>query len=152
MPFIENVPLMDIVKGHHRDAGENSVLIQIVDNDMDFPKPAASFKETHKFKFLDVEGGQIVLEPEFRISDFQAGCLVEILKSALAKDMNVIVHCHAGVCRSGAVCEVGVMMGFNDCKRYRQPNLLVKHKMIQVLGWTYDPDEGHNLVDGTGFD
>jgi predicted protein tyrosine phosphatase len=52
--------------------------------------------------------------------------------------MNVVVHCMAGICRSGAVVEVGVMMGFNDCEKYRQPNLRVKHKLMKQLGWTYN--------------
>jgi hypothetical protein len=63
--------------------------------------------------------------------------------------MNVVVHCHAGICRSGAVCELGVMMGFNDCERFRMPNLLVKHKMMRVLGWTYDSEEKTYEVNGT---
>ena len=59
--------------------------------------------------------------------------------------MNVIVHCHAGVCRSGAVAEIGVMLGFNDTESFRSPNLLVKHKMMKALGWTYDEDEKHSI-------
>jgi hypothetical protein len=59
--------------------------------------------------------------------------------------MNVIVHCHAGVCRSGAVCEVGVMLGFNDTEVFRSPNLLVKHRMMRKLGWTYDENEPHTI-------
>ena len=55
--------------------------------------------------------------------------------------MNVVVHCFAGICRSGAVCEVGVAMGFDDTERFRAPNLLVKHRMMKALGWTYDADE-----------
>ena len=59
--------------------------------------------------------------------------------------MNVVVHCHAGVCRSGAVCEVGVMMGFDDTEVFRSPNLLVKHLMMKSLGWTYDEQETHSI-------
>jgi hypothetical protein len=59
--------------------------------------------------------------------------------------MNVVVHCFAGICRSGAVCEVGVMMGFNDTERFRSPNLLVKHRMMKHLGWTYDEREPHSI-------
>jgi protein-tyrosine phosphatase len=51
--------------------------------------------------------------------------------------MNVVVHCHAGICRSGAVVEVASMMGFTPADRLRIPNMRVKHKMMQVLGWTY---------------
>ena len=59
--------------------------------------------------------------------------------------MNVIVHCHAGVCRSGAVCEVGVILGFEDTDAFRSPNLLVKHRMMKHLGLTYDADEPHTI-------
>ena len=59
--------------------------------------------------------------------------------------MNVVVHCVAGVCRSGAVAEVGVMMGFRDAEAFRSPNLLVKHKMMKCLGWTYDENEPHTI-------
>jgi len=44
----------------------------------------------------------------------------------------------AGICRSGAVVEVATMMGFTASDRYRQPNLRVKHKMMKVLGLTYE--------------
>ena len=65
--------------------------------------------------------------------------------------MNVVVHCYAGICRSGAVCEVGVMMGFNDTERFRSPNLLVKHRMMKALGWTYDENEKPNIDDWRTF-
>ena len=50
------------------------------------------------------------------------------------------VHCTAGICRSGAVVEIGSMLGFIPVEKYRQPNLRVKHYMMDVLGWTYDAD------------
>ena len=52
-----------------------------------------------------------------------------------------MVHCHAGICRSGAVVEIGSMLGFTATDRFRQPNLRVKHKMMKVLGWAYDENE-----------
>jgi hypothetical protein len=145
MPWIENVSLGDIPKGRHHNAGENSMLIQIVDPAMEFPTPMHKFKETHQFEFLDVEEKDLVLEEEMRCSHEQAAELVCLLQHALEKRMNVVVHCVAGVCRSGAVCEVGVMMGFNDTEVFRSPNLLVKHKMMKVLGWTYDENEPHTI-------
>ena len=75
------------------------------------------------------------------ISDEQAAEIVQLLKHALDNRMNVVVHCYAGLCRSGAVAEVGVMMGFRDCGRTRIPNLRVKHKLMKQLGWTYDANE-----------
>jgi predicted protein tyrosine phosphatase len=144
MPWIQNVALSDIPKGFHIDAGINSMLIQIVDPAMAFPTPKHQFKEIHQFEFLDLEKDDPWGE-EFKITDEQAQQLVTLLQKALDNRMNVIVHCVAGVCRSGAVCEVGVMMGFDDTEVFRSPNLMVKHKLMKCLGWTYDEDEPHTI-------
>jgi predicted protein tyrosine phosphatase len=122
------------------------MLIQIVDPAMEFPEPLPVyvFKETHQFEFLDLERDDKFGE-ELKITDLQAQELVRLLQHALDHRMNVIVHCVAGVCRSGAVCEVGVMLGFDDSEAFRSPNLLVKHKMMKVLGWTYDENESHTV-------
>lgn len=148
MPWIENIPLGNVAAGQHHDCGPNSMLIQISDYDMAFPTPKHQFKEVHQFSFLDIEedgmtntGGGFIDLSEFAITDEQAAELVRLLQHAFENRMNVVVHCHAGVCRSGAVAEVGVMMGFADCERFRIPNLLVKHKMMKLLGWTYDENE-----------
>jgi predicted protein tyrosine phosphatase len=153
MPWIQNVALSDIRKGHHIQINENAMLIQIVDTDMEFPVPAHEFKEIHQFKFLDIEedgltnngDGTWTDMSEFAVTQEQASELVRLLQHALANHMDVVVHCVAGVCRSGAVCEVGVMLGFNDTEVFRSPNLLVKHKMMQALGWTYDENEPHTV-------
>jgi predicted protein tyrosine phosphatase len=152
-PWIQNVSLSDVKRGNHFDAGENSMLIQIVDPDMEHPEPLKQFREIHKFQFLDIEedgmsndgsGNKIDLS-EFAITQEQADTLVALLQHALDNRINVVVHCVAGVCRSGAVCEVGVMMGFRDTEVFRSPNLLVKHKMMKRLGWTYDENEPHTI-------
>ena len=143
-PWIQNVALADIPKKHHIAVGENSMLIQIVDPCMTFPTPAHKFKEVHQFEFLDLEQDDKWGE-EFKVTDEQAAELVRLLQHALENRMDVVVHCVAGVCRSGAVCEVGVMMGFRDTEAYRSPNLMVKHKMMKVLGWTYDENEPHTI-------
>jgi hypothetical protein len=151
MPWIQNVALSDIRKGFHFDAGINSMLIQIVDPPGDFPTPKHQFKEVHQFQFLDIEEKDFALEEAMKCSQEQANELVRLLQHALENRMNVVVHCYAGICRSGAVCEVGVMMGFNDTERFRSPNLLVKHRMMKHLGWTYDADEKPNIDDWRTF-
>ena len=143
--WIQNVALSDIQKGFHIDAGINSMLIQIVDPCMEFPTPKYQFRETHQFEFLDLEKDDMPDAEEFKITDEQAKELVRLLQHALDNRMNVIVHCVAGVARSGAVCEVGVMMGFDDSESFRSPNLLVKHKMMKVLGLTYEENESHTI-------
>jgi protein tyrosine phosphatase len=143
--WIQNVALSDIQKGFHIDPGVNAMLIQIVDPCMEFPTPLYQFRETHQFEFLDLEANDTTIDEDFKISNDQANELVRLLQHAMEQRMNVIVHCVAGVCRSGAVCEVGVMMGFDDTEVFRSPNLLVKHKMMKVLGWTYDENEPHTI-------
>ena len=145
MPWIQNVALSDISRGFHINPGDNAMLIQIVDPPGDFPVPKYKFKEVHQFQFLDVEEKDQVLDEEMRCSHEQAGELVRLLQHALVNRMNVVVHCHAGVCRSGAVCEIGVMLGFDDTEAFRSPNLLVKHRMMKQLGWTYDENEPHTI-------
>jgi rhodanese-related sulfurtransferase len=141
MPWIQNCAADDIPKGFHVAVGENSMLISIVDPASWRPTPKHQFKEIHNFEFLDVEEKDQVLEEAMKCSHEQAAELVRLLQHALDNRMDVIVHCYAGICRSGAVCEVGVRMGFNDTERFRAPNLLVKHRMMKHLGWTYDADE-----------
>jgi hypothetical protein len=142
--WIQNIALTDVIKGHHIRIDENSMLIQIVDPGTEFPVPKYKFKEIHQFEFLDAEAKDDYPEEE-KITDAQAQELVRLLQHAFKNKMDVIVHCHAGICRSGAVCEIGVMLGFDDSEVFRSPNLLVKHKMMKVLGFAYDENEPHTI-------
>jgi predicted protein tyrosine phosphatase len=143
--FIQNVAMADIPKGDHMDAGERGMLIQILDPCMQFPVPKAKFEIVKQFEFLDIEPGgtnnfknnDSALE-EFAMTEAQAKEIVVLLKQAFEERRNVVVHCFAGVCRSGAVAEVGIMMGFIDTERYRQPNVHVKQLLMKELGWTYN--------------
>jgi predicted protein tyrosine phosphatase len=151
-PWIENISLGAVAKGEHYDAGENSMLIQIVDPGTEFPTPKFAFKEVRQFFFLDVEDDDYEkIYYAAAITDDDAAGLAEALKHAYANHMNVVVHCHMGVCRSGAVAEVGVMMGFQDTERFRAPNLMVKRKMLDYLGMTYDKDE-KSIDNQTAYD
>lgn len=145
--WIENISWDDCKHGRHYDAGPNAMLIQIADPATFFPDPHFNFKEAHRFEFLDAEDAD-GFDEDFKISDEQAAEIVELLQRALDKSMNVVVHCHAGICRSGAVVEVASMMGFTPTDRLRIPNLRVKHKMMKVLGWTYDANEKSEPVNG----
>ena len=146
--WIENVSRDAVRNGHHSDLGTNTWLIQISDPAGGFPDSKYSFAMVSQFEFLDAEDAD-GFPDECKISDDQARQLVNILQSALDMNMNVLVHCHAGICRSGAVTEVGTMMGFTATERFRMPNLRVKHKMMKVLGLTYDADEKQEAINGT---
>ena len=134
--FIQNVSYHEVQYGTHRRA---DVLIQIVDPGLDFPVPSNDriFKEIHKFEFSDVERET---DPvwEHRMTAEQAQEIAKILTAALANEYDVIVHCVAGLCRSGAVTEVGVMMGFEDTGVYRLPNVHVKTSLMRALGMIPD--------------
>jgi predicted protein tyrosine phosphatase len=145
--FIENVSKSDVFNGHHYDAGDNSMLIRIQDPATEFGAIKRTFKEVYEFEFLDAEDSD-GFPDECKIQDEQAEEIVRLLQRALDNRMNVVVHCHAGICRSGAVVEVATMMGFTPSDRFRQPNLRVKHKMMKVLGLTYDSDEKHSSTGG----
>lgn len=152
MPWIQNIAASDVPTGFHVAVGDNSMLIQIMDTGTTWwPTPKHNFKEVHRFEFLDIEKNDECIDPAMKCSQEQANELVRLLQHALENRMDVIVHCFAGICRSGAVCEVGVMLGFNDTERFRSPNLLVKHQMMRALGWTYDPDEKPNIDDWRNF-
>lgn len=144
MSWIQNVSMSDIRQGFHIDPGFNSMLIQIVDPAHKFPVPKYQFREVHQFEFLDAERDDNFPD-ECKCTDEQATQLVQLLQHAQEQHMNVIVHCHAGVCRSGAVAEIGVMLGFRDTDSFRSPNLLVKHRMMKALDWTYDENEKHTI-------
>lgn len=138
--WIENVSMSDVHLGFHSDLGENTMLIRIQDPATEFMPTKHNFKEVHCFEFLDAEDSD-GFPDECKISDEQAEQLVRLLHHALENSMNVLVHCHAGICRSGAVVEVGTMIGFTATDRFRSPNLRVKHRMMRVLGFTYDANE-----------
>lgn len=127
--FITNISRQEIIDGTHEDAGENSMLIQIVDFFDTFPEPKHKFKQVHQFKFDDIEN-----EGPTSITETQAIIIANALMIAKQMNMNVIVHCFAGLCRSGAVVECGIQVGFNPPDRIRWPNTLVKHKIQKALG------------------
>jgi len=134
-PWIENISLDDVRKGYHYDAGFNSMLIQICDYLTEFPTPLHQFRETVQFRFLDVEEDDKMLY-ECVISDSDAVSIATALQHAWDNHMNVVVHCHMGVSRSGAVAEVGEMLGFRSTEKFRIPNQTVKRKLTKVLNLT----------------
>ena len=146
--WIENISMSDAHLGRHYDVGPNSLLIRIQDPATEFKPTKFQFKNVHEFEFLDAEDADDFPD-ECKISDEQAKSLVVLLQQALLNYSNVVVHCHAGICRSGAVVEVATMMGFTATERFRMPNLRVKHKMMKVLGLTYDADEKYEAINGT---
>lgn len=145
MQFIQNVSKDAVRQGHHFDPGFNSLLICINDPGSKWVVPRFPFLQIERFEFLDVEDVDTWCDPELMPQPEHAKRLVEVLQRALQNHQNVVVHCTAGICRSGAVVEVGTMMGFDDTETWRSPNLRLKHLMMQELGLSFDPHETHRL-------
>lgn len=136
MPWIQNCAVADIPVGSHKFDFGHTVLIRIFDPASAYrPAPEKEFNAIYEFEFLDIEDE----DNAFAIDRTQSNKIARILKDCLRDELNVVVHCYAGVCRSGAVCEAGVMMGFEDTEVYRQPNVLVKTYLLSSLGLLIDP-------------
>lgn len=136
MPFIENISASDVQNGHHRDPGRNAMLISIADPASWRPPPKHLFAEIHNFEFLDIKEDDFALDEEMRCSQAQADRLVQLLQHALDNNMNVIVHCYAGVSRSGAVAAIGTLMGFEYVGQHNpatHANSLVYDRMLFAL-------------------
>jgi len=135
-PWIENIGIAEIRSGYHYDPGINAVLIQIVDPGTEFPKPKhKGWRRTYQFFFLDVDDtDHDKFYFEAAITNADAKGIAEALQWAWNNHSNVVVHCHMGVSRSGAVAEVGTIMGFRDVGKFRVPNLMVKKKVMEQLG------------------
>ena len=139
--WIQNVSLSDIHQAWHYDPGPNNLLIRIVDPYMEFTPVKYPFNHALEFKFLDAEQGPHC------ITEIDANIIVAALMQASRRKTNVIVHCHAGICRSGAVAEFAISrLGFEDTGTYRQPNLLVK----RMLNETFDQIIGDPNVNPYG--
>ena len=136
MPFIQNVSYPHFKSGQHKDPGENAIAIQIlsafdvnnvwVDEVENWPVSPYHFKAIHRFKIDDVD-------TENGITEEQAEEIVSILVAALAMNENVIVHCAAGISRSGAVCDIGTVLGFDDTRVYRNPNVRMRTMMLNYV-------------------
>ena len=129
--WIQNISRSAIKNGTHKTPDENTILIQIANPNDAFPIPKFKFSEVYKFKFWDSEDENI----EEIFSDEQADQISRIIQDAVKNRKSVIVHCDAGICRSGAVCEAGVIFGLHDTGSYRIPNLLVKRKLLEAFGF-----------------
>ena len=127
IPWIQNVAASQIEVGLHKFEEGNTVLIQIMDPGQPFPSPCEEFVEVHQFSFHDVETEDS--EEYTSITQEQADKIFAILEQTLEKGQNVVVHCYAGIYRSGAVVEVGTGLGFEDTGTYRCPNRLVLAKL-----------------------
>jgi predicted protein tyrosine phosphatase len=134
MSTITNISMNALRTGNYPRWSE-CVLIQLTDPCYEPPMPAQGhFIASHHFEFLDDEPGEDEGLNEFMITTQQAESIASVLRDALENNHNVIVHCHAGICRSGAVAQAGEMIGFNRIPSHTiEPNIYVKRMIMQNL-------------------
>lgn len=133
MSWIVNCSRAAVKYGDHFHEPGKTWLIQISDCDnypgAKFVEPQLEFGQVLQLRFDDTENES---HPN-AMNQHEAEMIAEFLKSALEQNQNVVVHCVAGICRSGAVVEVGIMLGFMDRFVHRIPNQLVKQKLRREL-------------------
>lgn len=145
MPWIQNVSLIDAINGIHYFVPNKTVLIRIQDFGNTNFQPVLygdRFVEVHKFCFNDNDDPNDISN----ITETQAKQIADILKNCKDKGYNIVVHCVAGLCRSGAVADVGILYGFEDTETRKIPNMLVKNRLKEQLGLTVDYSEVFKFV------
>lgn len=134
MPTIENVSRFCIQNGNHKTGYENTLLISINDPGLDVPKNWDKFTWCFDYYFLDaekpIEGDH---DGEFLIKESDAEEIAYLIRMCFEKNINILVHCSAGICRSGAVAECAEAFGFEYIGNHKQPNLLVKRLVMKYL-------------------
>lgn len=106
------------------------ILIRLHNPDYEFPEGESEFLREVFFH----EVFEIAVDDSDNIPEDVIEELAIILTVAKNLGKNIVVHCHAGISRSGAVVEVATMMGFEDIGRYRSPNRVLKEKLRKALG------------------
>lgn len=135
MPKIYNSDLADVNNGKCKLYGDNCILISINDPCCE-AKPKQDFKAIYHFEFLDIEDS----EHDFAIMVKQAREIAIILQHCYERNIDVVVHCMAGVSRSRAVAEVGEMIGFDYVGSYREPNVLVKTLLMDQFIFNHEEE------------
>lgn len=125
MSFIENCSLEKVLYGRHRLPSTGSILIQITDPGLDHIIPYYDdYHEIYKFWIWDISKVTYEGNREFiPMGELDSKIIKRILLKALEQERNVIVHCHAGLCRSGAVTEFGHILGLIPVHSNRLPNV-----------------------------
>lgn len=136
--LIENASADEVEHARHFDPGENSMLIQILDEGYAFPASKHNFKESYQFNFCDwttMRAPYGAAADHEMIQDSQAEEIARVLKKAKKQGMNIVVHCLYGRCRSTGVCEAAKTLGYKLVKNDKDylPNTRVSKMIIKAL-------------------
>lgn len=134
---IANLPMSDVERdffpGWVFDDNKKCILIQIQDVGTDFIETDFEFHRIYRFSFNDVNKDE-----DHFISESQIETISDRLLDCIDNGYNVIVHCHAGLCRSGAVVEAAKLLGMDVDENYpRIPNSDIFNALRKELLFFY---------------
>lgn len=132
---------LEIIESGYIPPDKNTILISITDIGYNANIKETNYVDIHRFQFEDIEQEEVDAKFEQNdlipnwatiISDKQAYKIYEILLNNLFKN-NIIVHCSAGVSRSGAVTEAALKIGYGlyDFSNLRTINKTVFKKIYE---------------------
>ena len=122
---IQNVSRAAIMAGEHIPA---KFLISICDPDQEYAQHGKEFDHILRLKFWDTND---MVDGCFQ--EDHAKSIIDFLEKAIEMDSDVVVHCNAGICRSGAVSQIGGILGFQEVRGTQSPNVLVKNLCNRIL-------------------
>lgn len=131
--WIQNVSLPSILSGDHSYVPGKTALISIRDICTPLPNFKKEFTKVLPLEFLDLDE-----ESELAIQPAHATAIADFLIDCYDEGTNVVVHCHAGICRSGGVASAGEVLGFKWKPQpfvhpVYAPNLRVKRMVLSRL-------------------
>lgn len=113
----------------------NSSLISILNPNGFIPKYPSEYAGILAVCFHDINEPQ---EGFTEISDADAETIARFINIVKKSNNNLYVHCSAGICRSGAIVEVLLKLGWeidkNCPSNERRPNMLVYNKVRKACG------------------
>jgi rhodanese-related sulfurtransferase len=133
MPKIVHISRKAFEQGAYADY---PIAIRIADSFWQLADVYHPKQQPYAFAFSDVDAG----EPG-AISELDASIIIGILHYAKGNDQNVVVHCEAGVARSGAVAQFAIdALGFEnevapateEDEAWRMPNELVMSRLYEI--------------------
>lgn len=135
MPKILNVPKGLISIGRFPDF-ENYILISI-DEQFKFPvipKDKIQPISYQRFTFGDLEESSDSDDCSCLLFDLEdRDRILEIYRNCLENNIDLLVHCTAGISRSGAIIEVGLLLGFElEHPTHRIPNAYIKSSLLKA--------------------
>lgn len=113
------------------------ILIRLHNPDYEFPKGESDYLRENFFQ----EVYELALEDSYIVPDETIDKLAKLIFDAKERKQNILVHCHAGISRSGAVVEVATMLGYKDIGRHRNPNRVIKENLRKALGIKHSFEE-----------